>query len=136
MKANRQIRRDARKLFRFCFQEGRLDAIRARGVAEKIIESKHRGYVALLWQFHRLVKLECDRYSAEVASAAPLQRDLREAIAADLESLYGARLEIRFVENPELIGGVRVLVGNDVYDDSVRYRLTQLQKSFSVAGGW
>lgn len=136
MKANRQIRRDARKLFRFCFQEGRLDAVRAREVTQKLIESKHRGYVALLWQFHRLVRLECDRHSAEVASAVPLQKDLCEEIAADLESLYGSGLEVRFVENPDLIGGVRVLVGNDVYDDSVRYRLTQLQRSFSVASGW
>lgn len=136
MKTNRQTRREARKLFRFCLQNGKLDAARARETTRTIVKSKHRGYVALLWQFHRLVKLECLRHTAVITSAAPLENDLRERISLELEHLYGAGLDIRFVQNPELIGGVRVLVGSDVYDDSVRYRLARLQKSFSTASGW
>lgn len=136
MKTNRQTRFTARKLFRFCLVNGQLDEARARDVARKIVESRHRGYIPLLWQFRRLVKLECDRHSAEIASAVPLQSDLREHITADLEHVYGLGLAIRFVEKPELIGGVRVLVGSDVYDDSVRYRLGLLKKSFTTGNEW
>ena len=136
MKTNRQIRRNAKELFRFCLEKGRLDAERVRRVAEQIIQKKHRGYRALLWQFQRLVRLECKRHLAQIASAVTLQSDLREDITADLEHLYGPGLQLSFVENPDLIAGVRISVGSDVYDDSVRYRLTLLQKSFSNGSGW
>ncbi len=135
MKVNRQTRRDARKLYRFCLENNELDSARAREVARQITASKHRGRVALLWEFHRLVRLESGRRTAEIASAVPLESDLREHITDDLQHLYGLRLQMRFVEKPELIGGVRVLVGSDVYDDSVRYRLAQLEKSFVATYG-
>jgi F-type H+-transporting ATPase subunit delta len=43
---------------------------------------------------------------------------------------YGPGLTTSFVENPELIGGMRIQVGCDVYDGSVRARLEALAKSF------
>jgi F-type H+-transporting ATPase subunit delta len=134
MKANRKTRRDARKLFRLCLDGGKLDSARARRV--EISRSKYRGHIALLWEFHRLVKLEWDRRSAEIASAVPLAHDLRERLTTDLEHVYGTDLQIRFVERPELIGGVRVLVGSDVYDDTIRHRLALLERSFSAVNGW
>lgn len=136
MKANRRTRRDARKLFRLCQENGRLNASRVREVTRWIIERKFRRYMELLWCLHRLVKIECDRHTAEIASATPLQEDVRKRITAELEQLYGAGIETRFTENPELIGGLRVAVGSDVYDDSVRYRLAKLQETFSAAGSW
>lgn len=136
MKAKRHTRREARQLFRLCMENGRLNAARVRAVTRRIIERKYRGYVELLWQLHRFVKLECDQHTAEITSASPLQKDLRDRITNQLERLYGSGLESRFVQMPELIGGVRVVVGNDVYDDSVRYRLAELQRSFSAASGW
>ncbi len=40
---------------------------------------------------------------------------------------YGTGLETSFVENPALIGGVRLQVGSDVYDGSVRARLDSIE---------
>lgn len=136
MKTTRQTRNLARKLFRFCVVDGQLDAARAREVTQKITENKRRGYIPLLWQFLRLVKLESLQHTAEVASALPLQSDLRQRIAADLEHIYGVGLLMRFMERPELIGGVRVSVGSDVYDDTVRYRLSLLEKNIKAGTGW
>lgn len=136
MKVKRQTRCDARKLIRICVAKGEIDFPRARQVASGIAESDHRGRVELLWEFRRLVRLECERRSAEIASATPIQQELRERISANLEHLYGRGLQIHFVERPELIGGLCVLVGSDLYDDSVRHRLTLLGRSFSAADGW
>jgi F-type H+-transporting ATPase subunit delta len=41
--------------------------------------------------------------------------------------VYGAGVEATFTENPALIGGMRIKVGSDVYDDSVRARLAALE---------
>lgn len=136
MKVNRQSQRIATKLLRFCLDGGKLNSARARQVARRIVESRHRGRITILTAFQRLVRLDCAKRTAEIASAVALQNDLRERFAADLERLYGVDLQVQFVERPELIGGVRVSVGNDVYDDSIRYRLALLKRSISAGKGW
>jgi F-type H+-transporting ATPase subunit delta len=39
-------------------------------------------------------------------------------------------LNISFVQNPALLGGLRIRVGSDVYDGSVRARLESLREAF------
>ena len=107
-----------------------LDEDRTRQVVKRIIESKRRGDLALLSNFRRLVKLEHVRHTAEVESAVPVPADLRASIQAGLARAYGPGISASFVHNSELIGGMRIKVGNDVYDGSVRARLAALEKNF------
>ena len=94
------------------------------------IESKPRGYLAILSHFARLIKLDAEKRSAKVESAAPLSPDLQGKIQTDLARTYGRGLNITFTQNPTLIGGMRIRVGSDVYDGSVQARLNALQESF------
>jgi F-type H+-transporting ATPase subunit delta len=130
MKTTRQIKREAKRLFRLCLVNGMLDEGRTRRVVQRVIDDKRRGGLALLSHFHRLVKLECARHTAEVESAMPLPADLRERIQAGLARTYGPGISASFAHNPGLIGGMRIKVGSDVYDGSVRARLAALQKDF------
>ena len=130
MKTSKQTKRDAKRLFRTCLVNGLLDETRTRQVVQRIIESKRRGDLALLSYFRRLVKLEHARHTAEVESAVPVPADLRASIQAGLARAYGPGISASFVHNSKLIGGMRIKVGNDVYDGSVRARLAALEKSF------
>jgi F-type H+-transporting ATPase subunit delta len=130
MRSAKQAKREAKQLFRLCLLNGRLDQDRVRHVAKRLIDSRRRGYLLLLSHFQRLVRLERERRTAEVQSAAPLPADLWASIQADLESGYGPGLDILCVHRPELIGGIRVKVGSDVYDGSVRSGLARLEGSF------
>ncbi len=127
-KTLKQYRREAKQLFRLCLVNGLLDESRVRQVAERIMESKRRGYFVLLSQFLRLVKLDRERHTAEVESAAPLPPDLQTSVEAVLEHTYGKGMTVLFAHRPELIGGMRVKVGSDVYDGSVRSRLAELEE--------
>jgi len=60
----------------------------------------------------------------------PLPADLQASVQAGLQSVYGPRINILFAQRPALIGGMRIKVGSDVYDSSVRSRLAALEKSF------
>jgi len=91
MKTPKQTKREARRLFRLCLVNGLLDEGLVRQVVERVIEGKRRGYLTLLSFFHRLVKLERARHTAEVASAVPLPADLQASVQADLQSAYGRR---------------------------------------------
>ena len=130
MKTPKQTKREARRLFRLCLVNGLLAEGLVRQVVERVIEGKRRGYLTLLSFFHRLVKLERARHTAEVASAVPLPADLQASVQADLQSAYGPAISILFAHRPELIGGMRIKVGSDVYDGSVQGELAALEKSF------
>jgi F-type H+-transporting ATPase subunit delta len=130
MKTNKQTKREAKRLFRSCLVNGLLDEGRTRQVVQRIIDGKRRGGLALLSQFQRLVKLEYARHTAQVESAVPVPADLRASIHARLTRAYGQGISASFVHNPGLIGGMRIKVGSDVYDGSVRARLAALEKGF------
>jgi F-type H+-transporting ATPase subunit delta len=130
VKITKQARRDAKELFRSSLVNGVLDANRVRQIVAKVAAARPRGYVAILAHYHRLVKLEIERRTATVESAAPLGADLRADVTQRLMKLYGQGLNIAFAENPALLGGLRIKVGSDVYDGSVQARLSALQESF------
>ena len=130
MKTTKQIRREAKRLYRLCVVDGLLDEGRARQVVQRVIEAKRRGTPALLSHFQRLVKLDSARHTAEIESATPLPAELRESIQADVGRRYGPGIRASFAIDPALVGGMRIKVGSDVYDDSVLARLAALEKSF------
>ena len=126
MKPNRHLKRAARALFRFCFLDGALDAERARAVARSLAKSRRRNAVPVLVAFHRLVRLDRDRHTARVESAIALAPPVRDQLQAGLARRYGPALQASFIETPALIGGLRVTIGSDVYDGSVRAKLAAL----------
>ncbi len=126
MASRKRIKQNARSLFRLCVIDGALDDARARDVAEWTAASKRRGVVATLEEFQRLVRLDRGRYAARVESAMPLDAPERDDIQTRLTRRYGPRLQTTFQENPALIGGVRIQVGSDVYDGSIRAKLATL----------
>ena len=130
MKITKQAKREAKQLFRYCLVNGLLDENRVRKVVQYAIAAGHRNSAAIVSHFVRLVKLELVRRTAMVESAVPLPPDLQAAIEAGLTRRYGVGLTTAFAQRPELIGGMRIQVGSDVYDSSVRAALAALEKSF------
>jgi F-type H+-transporting ATPase subunit delta len=129
MKITKQARHETRQLFRACLANGLLDENRAREAVRLVIERKPRGYRPLLSQFQRLLQLDVARHTARIESAAGLPPQFQAQARADLERRYGGGLTFIFTQNPALLGGVRVQVGGDVYDGSVRARLAGLRES-------
>lgn len=127
MKTTKRTRQSARQLFRLGLVDGKLDAGRVRKVATGLSASGRRGSLAILSGFLRMVRLERDRHLAVVESAAALPDDLRETVQARLVMVYGPGLETSFRQNADLIGGMRIKVGSDVYDGSIRRKLEALE---------
>ncbi len=125
MKITREARRDARKLFRLCLADGRLDEGRVRAVVTKVIQAKPRGYAALLHRFHTLIAIEVGRRTFSIESAAELP-DQGASVLAGLERKFGKPLATRYRVVPALLGGVLLRVGSRVWDGTVRNRLRSL----------
>lgn len=130
MKISKQARRDGKTLFTNCRVNGVLDENRVRQTVSAVIAQKPRGFVGILSHFQRLVKLDIERRSARVESAAPLTEEIATTVRAELAWKYGQDLNVAFTVNKDLIAGLRVKVGSDVYDGSVKARLAELESSF------
>jgi F-type H+-transporting ATPase subunit delta len=133
MKISKQARREAKQLFGATQVNGVLDEGRVRMAVQELLTQKPRGYVAILSQLERLVKLDVARRSARIESVVPLDNAIEGSLRAALSRRYGPGLQFSFGVNPGLIGGVRVKVGSDVYDGSVQARLQELQNKFGTS---
>ncbi len=130
MKASKQATHEATQLFRACLVNGLLEKGRVLEVVQQIAAAKPRGYLGTLTAFRRLVKLESARHTARIETPVPLPMAQQADVLKSLAGAYGPGLSTSFVENRALIGGMRIQVGSDVYDGSVRARLAALERSF------
>jgi F-type H+-transporting ATPase subunit delta len=127
MRASRRDARAARKLYRLCLVHGLLDESRVRTVVHGIIESRRRGGLAALTQFQRLVRMDRERHTAQVETAVALPEDLRTTVQTGVARMFGPGVTASFTEKAALIGGMRLQVGSEVYDGSVRARLAAIE---------
>jgi len=130
MKSNNQAKREAKQLLRICLVNRWPDEKRVRQVTEYISTTGRRGAAIILKHFWRLLRLREAKRIAVIESAMPLPADLRGTLVEGLAHRYGPGLITTFAHRPVLIGGVRIQVGCDVYDGSVRAGLAALDKSF------
>ncbi len=126
MATAKENQRTARKLFTASMEDGKLNVDSVRKIVAKLSSEKPRGYLALINAYWRLVRLELEKSQALVESATPLTPELKKQVQADLEKKYGDQLNIEFTEDEELLGGMKIKVGSDVWDGTVKNRLERL----------
>ncbi len=83
-------------------------------------------------QFRTLVNQRTGVSDATVYSAFPIANAALAELTAALESRFGRRLNASVQVDPELIGGVRVVVGDEVLDTSVKARLEQMRAALTA----
>jgi F-type H+-transporting ATPase subunit delta len=128
MKINKETRQQSKELLRASFIDGKLDNGRIAALVMALIKKKPRNYIKILESFRRLLRLEVEKRTATIETATPLDPDASAQIVANLKRQYGSDLTARFVVTKELLGGMRIRVGSDVWDSSVRNRLHRLQQ--------
>ena len=128
MKINKEMRQLSKELLRASFTDGQLDSGRVASLVKSLIEKKPRNYIKVLDAYKRLLRLEVEKRTATIETATELSPDAAAQIVANLKRKYGSDLTARFVANKELLGGMRIRVGSDVWDSSVRNRLHRLQQ--------
>lgn len=130
MKISKTAAATARRLFGLCQVDGRLDEDRLRKVIKRLGSDKPRDFHAILAALHRLTRLDIASRKVTVESAVELDEASRQQLAAKLASQYGPGLAINYAINTGLIGGLRIRVGDDVFDGSVDGRLKRLASAF------
>ncbi len=130
MKISKVAATTARRLFGLCQTGGRLDDAKLRTVITRLVDSKPRDYAGILAALQRLTRLDLERRKVTVESAVELDEATRQRVVAGLAKQYGSDLVAQYQVNPALLGGLRIRVGNDVFDGSVQGRLDRLANAF------
>jgi F-type H+-transporting ATPase subunit delta len=128
MKINKDIRQLSRQLMRASFTDGQLDQGKIGSLVESLVTRKPRHYINVLENYRRLLRLEFEKRRARVESASELSPEASGQLVDNLKRKYGQDLIAEFSVNPELLGGMRIRVGSDVWDATVRNRLERLQQ--------
>ena len=128
MKINKEIRQVSREMLRASFTDGQLDPGRIASLVDSLIAKKPRHYIDVLKNYRRLLRLELEKRQAKIETANEMDSAMSSELVSNLKKRYGSDLTAEFVVNRELLGGMRVRVGSDVWDGTVRNRLERLQQ--------
>ena len=130
MKISKTATLAARRLFRSCQINGRLDEAKLGGIIRELGATQPREFRSILMGLKRLVRLDLERRHVKIESATELDAASRERVTAGLVAKYGNDLSFEYKVTPELLGGLKIRVGNDVFDGSVKGRLDRLAEAF------
>ncbi|HWP18592.1 MAG TPA: F0F1 ATP synthase subunit delta [Burkholderiaceae bacterium] len=87
---------------------------------------------AIAEQFHALKNEASGVSDALIVSAYPIEPAQLADLVATLEKRFGRKLQAKVEVDPELIGGVRVVVGDEVLDTSVKARLERMKVALTA----
>jgi len=128
MQVKKEVRQIAREMLRASFTDGQLDRGRIASLVDSILTRKPRNVLKILEYYKRLLRLEAEKRHARIETATALEPQIASQVSLNLVRRYGTDLSTEFAINPALLGGMRIRVGSDVWDSSVRNRLERLQQ--------
>jgi len=129
MAANKKAQQLARQLFKLSVVDGRISADRVTGVLGYIEKTQPAHQLTVLKSYRRLVATELAKSLAVVEHAGAVSDSILQAIAASMTRKYGRAISVSERTNPKLLAGLRVRVGDDVYESSVAGQLSVLAAS-------
>lgn len=99
----------------------------------KLLVDKHRiGILSEIGAAYRTLMDDALRKArVTVKTAFPLTEELTESLRKGLARMTGREVEMAVQEDPSLIGGIAVRIGDTLYDGSIR---TQLDKIRTLLG--
>ena len=88
---------------------------------ENEVPATYRAFVELVEEAEGIVHVE-------VVSAVPLTAPLQKALRGKVEAALNKKVELTMIVDEEIIGGLRLRIGDQVADATVRHRLERLRR--------
>ena len=120
----------ARQLFKLSLADGLVSPELVVGVLEYVEKHRPANPAIVLKAYHRLIATELAKSRALVEHAGSLGDSILQSIAAVMTQKYRRPIAAVASPNPALIAGLRVRVGDDIYESSIAGQLAALSTSF------
>jgi F-type H+-transporting ATPase subunit delta len=99
-----------------------------RTLLGQAVAGRHRPLTMVLGVYQKVAAQRRDSMIATVWVAAPISDDQRDRLARALSSEHDHEVHLNVVVDPEVLGGVRVAIGDEVLDSTVEARLNQARR--------
>ena len=113
--------------------EGKAAPETVRLVEQAVRAPRGRRLDRVLEEYLRLAAVRRDELTALVTVAAPLTEQQHARLGSALEAHYGKPVTLQVVQDPAVMGGIRIQVGDEVVDGTVLRRLEEARRH--VTGG-
>ena len=111
--------------------EGKANPVTVRLADVAVFGYGGRGFSGSLERLVEAAAQRRDRQIAYVTVAAPLDEDEERRLGATLSELYGREVDVKLTVDPEVLGGMSVLVGSDLYDGTVLRHLNEIRTALA-----
>jgi len=127
--AAKQIQSLARQLFKLSVVDHVVAPDRVAGVLQHVEKHATAQSVLVLKAYRRLIATELAKSEALVEHSGPVSAAALAAIGSTMSKKYSRPVAATSRPNPALLAGLRVRVGDDVYESSVSSQLAALSLS-------
>jgi F-type H+-transporting ATPase subunit delta len=97
-------------------------------LAVQAVAGRHRSFGAALTEFGKVAAARRERLVATARVARPLDESTRQRLADALSHHYGREIHLNVIVDPDVLGGVRVDIGDEVIDGTVVNRLQDARR--------
>lgn len=97
-------------------------------IVEQAVAGRHRSFDAAVRYFIKVAADRRERFVATVRSATPLGDSDKNRLADALQRQYGRRVHLNTVVDPDVLGGLRVEIGDEVIDGTVASKLDDARR--------
>lgn len=120
----------ARMMFKNSLTSGQLDEKKVQGLIKGMLFTRRQGAIDILKAYRRLVLNFFEEQTAKIQSAHKLSEEERKALVGLIEKIYQKELHFEFSENRQLLGGIKIKVGDSVWDASLQGKLLTMRSVY------
>jgi len=123
---NPEVEEERLQAFLLSVAEGKLDE-HGQNLVKVLLENDRLVLLPQICELFEQLKAEQGgEVEADISSAFPLTDAQVKALASDLEARFGKKVTTKVNVDAELIGGVKIAIGDHVIDSSVRAQLASM----------
>lgn len=123
---NRKLKSFANRLLEISKTDGIVDAEKVAVVLETLKKQETHRLRETLEVYRDVVRQDIRQSTAKVAYAGTITETAKADLLKKLETEKGRKLTLEMAEDPSLIAGIKVTVGDSVFEHSIRQMLTQI----------
>ena len=108
----------------------RITEPKVQDILNSLMDSRPNGLKSILRLFLKEVQKHENKYHAVAEIGCKEDQSIQATLKNKIQSMSLNDFELTVIENPNLISGCRIRLGDDVFEDSLQTSLLRLSKSF------